>query len=854
MKRIAKKVLLIGWDAADWKFISPLMEEGLMPNLQKLTDGGVQGTLATLDPPFSPTLWTSIATGKRPYKHGIHGFTEVDPSGKGIRPIYNTNRKVKAIWNILTQNNLKSNVIGWWPSHPAEPINGTMVSNLYQRANGKLNEPWPMLKGTVYPDELKGILANLRVHPEELTEAHIQPFVPEYFKINQSVDKRLDSIAKITADCSTVQSAATYLMSSTDWDLTAVYFDAIDHYCHGFMKYHPPHRPHISKRDFNLFKDVVKGGCIYHDMMLGRLLEMVDEDTTVILVSDHGFHPDHNRPVRLPEEPAGPAFEHSPYGIIVMNGPGIKKDELLFGANLLDITPTLLRLFGLPTASDMDGKVLVNAFEEELDIEVINSWENIAGEDGSHPKDLKIDEDEMKVELTQLIELGYIEDFGDNVDAAMERTTNENNFNLARAYIDGGKWQEAANVLQQLHEAKPKEVRYTSKLSYALQHLGKYSEARKLIEKIREEFSNDNVQLDVLEGNILMVEGRYQQALELFRKAVKGVGNDSEINLRIGLALMELNDLEKAADAIKNSIEIEPEESRAHHLLGMVYHRMTEYDKAVESFMTSIGLMYDYPQAHYYLGETLFEMGKYKEAAHAYKVTLSLAPQLSIARIKLISIYNDYLKDSQEAFKYQTDLENKIIGELTIVSGLPRSGTSMMMQMLEAGGNEIFTDKERAADESNPKGYYEHEAIKNTAKNRKWVAKATGKTVKVIAHLLKYLPMRYRYKVIFMERDIVEVVHSQQKMLIRDGKKTREDTMPLSLMESYQRTIEEVKKWAAERPNVEIKFVAHKDVIQNPFMQAMFVNDFLGGHLQAELMAAQVDAALYREKSEKSAV
>jgi len=108
MKHPARKVLVIGWDAADWKVLNPLMDQGLMPNLTKLVDSGVMGRIATLDPPLSPTLWTSIATGKRPYKHGIHGFVEPTPNGKGIRPINITGRKVKAIWNILNQHNMKN--------------------------------------------------------------------------------------------------------------------------------------------------------------------------------------------------------------------------------------------------------------------------------------------------------------------------------------------------------------------------------------------------------------------------------------------------------------------------------------------------------------------------------------------------------------------------------------------------------------------------------------------------------------------------------------------------------------------------------------------------------------------------
>ena len=125
--RLAKKVLLIGWDAADWKVINPLLDAGKMPHLERLVDDGVMGNVATLYPELSPMLWTSIATGKRSYKHGINGFTEPDPQGGGIRPISILSRKTKAVWNILCQNGLRCNVVGWWPSHPAEPIHGVMV-------------------------------------------------------------------------------------------------------------------------------------------------------------------------------------------------------------------------------------------------------------------------------------------------------------------------------------------------------------------------------------------------------------------------------------------------------------------------------------------------------------------------------------------------------------------------------------------------------------------------------------------------------------------------------------------------------------------------------------------------------
>ena len=171
-----RKVLLIGWDAADWKVASPLIDEGRMPNLEKLIDTGVMGNIATLYPVLSPMLWTSIATGKRAYKHGVHGFAEPDPRTGTVRPITNLSRKCKAVWNILNQNGKKCNVVGWWPSHPAEPLNGVMVSNRFQQIRASQDKPWTLPPGIVHPKRIHAPLKKHRIHPAELEAAQILSF------------------------------------------------------------------------------------------------------------------------------------------------------------------------------------------------------------------------------------------------------------------------------------------------------------------------------------------------------------------------------------------------------------------------------------------------------------------------------------------------------------------------------------------------------------------------------------------------------------------------------------------------------------------------------------------------------
>ena len=848
MTRIAKKVLLIGWDAADWKFLTPLMDKGLMPNLSKLVEGGVKGRLATLDPPLSPTLWTSIATGKRPYKHGIHGFTEPDPSGKGIRPIFGTNRKVKAIWNILTQHQLKTHVVGWWPSHPAEPINGVMVSDFYHRIAGSINKEWPLKSGTIHPENLSDTFAKLRLHPEELTQAHILPFVPEAYKIDQGTDKRLIGLTKTIADCTTIHSATTYILDNFEWDFTAVYLDSIDHFCHAFMKYHPPHRPHIPKQEYELYKDVVNGACIYHDMMLGRLMEIVNDDTTIMLISDHGFHPDHNRPVAIPDEPAGPAIEHSPYGIIVINGPGIKKDELIFGASLLDITPTILTLFGLPVAEDMDGKTLIHAFENPPEIETIKSWENIKGEDGSHQKDLELSQEDNEAELKQLIDLGYIEDPGDDIEKAIIKTKNENDFYLARAYYNGNKWLEGIEILERLFKENADTPRYAIHLAKGYQTIGKFKDARTVIDALKTTLDRESPHLDLIEGQLLIAEGRNQKALKLFLKVEQEAGTLPELNLLLSNAYLKLNQLDLALSNIKKALSLDPENVSAHFSLGRCYLLMTRYKEAADAFLESIGLMYYSPSTHFFLGEALMGLERYEDAAGAFDTCIKLAPGMNLARQKLITIYEQFLNQPGKAIKYKIEFQDKIQGTINIVSGLPRSGTSMMMQMLEAGGLDIFTDKKRKADESNPKGYYEHDAVKAIKKNKTFLKDAIEKSVKIIAQSLFYLPMNYKYRIVFMERNILEIISSQHKMLLKEGKVTNADVLPSHLIEKYNQTLKKVKEWAQKQPNIEILYIKYAEINESPFMQAMLVNDFFEGKLNVEKMAAVVENKLYREK------
>ena len=944
------KVLLIGWDAADWKTITPLMDAGKMPNLQRLVNEGVMGNLATLYPSLSPTLWTSIATGKRPFRHGILGFTEPDPHGNGIRPVSCSSRTCRALWNILQLHDLRSNVVGWWPSHPAEPISGVMVSNHFQRASAPIDQPWPLPQGTVHPPRLTENLARLRIHPCELDAESIALFVPDYGKIDQEKDHRLESLAKIIAENGGIHAAATALMQLEPWDFLGVYYDGIDHFCHGFMDYHPPRREGVDETNFELFKGVVESGYRYHDLMLGTLMALAGEDTTIILVSDHGFHPDHLRPTDIPVEPAGPAAQHRNQGILVMRGPGLKRDEIIHGASLLDINPTILHLFDLPVGEDMDGTPLVNAWRESQVVTSIPSWDDPVGDDGSHPAELQHDPVASREAIRQLVALGYIAKPDDNQETAVAETVQELDYNLARSYMDANLHLYALPLLKKLSAVAPEEPRFAIHLIASLRALGRTTEAGETLRSLltdrdrveaeaqgklrewqekRDEAHQEACRLAeekgepppepaeltdseryelrrlvsqsdrnpcgverLLAGQAL-AEGNAQLALEHLARAGESNHDDPELHLNRGEAYLALSQWELGAESFRQTLALDPESAAAH--LGLCRSNLgrNRNKMALDAALTSLGLDYRNATAHYLLGITLHRLRRPLQAVEALKMALLLNPNHLLALERIALIVGKRLKDpvtaaeyrkkkeearcrladvssgaitpdaapltrrtavisGQKALELDPELPRRITSPLadtiTIVSGLPRSGTSMMMQMLTASGVLPLTDDNRPPDDHNEKGYFEDQRAMALRKDASWLPEARGRVVKIVAQLLPDLPAGegLSYGVLFMERDLDEVIASQRDMLAAQGKEAAR--IPEALLKhTYLTQLERVKKLLAIR-KIPTLYIRHKDCIQEPTIIAARINAFLGGGLDEAAMTGAVTPRLYRHQ------
>ncbi len=182
-----------------------------------------------------------------------------------------------------------------------------------------------------------------------------------------------------------------------------------------------------------------------------------------------------------------------------------------------------------------------------------------------------------------------------------------------------------------------------------------------------------------------------------------------------------------------------------------------------------------------------------------------------------------------------------------IVSGLPRSGTSMMMKMLEAGGIPPLTDNIRTADVDNPKGYYEFERVKKLKdEDTGWLPEAAGKAVKVIGALLVELPQGYEYKVLFMRRDMDEILASQERMLKHRGEASKIDDA--TMKDLFEKHLRDVYRWMENQPDLTYIDVDYNAALQDPEAIAVRVNQFLGGGLDVKAMVDAVDAKLYRQR------
>lgn len=823
------KLLVIGWDAADWSVLNPLLANGKMPSTAALISRGFRGKLASIQPMLSPLLWTSIATGYRPHDHGILNFVEPDGVG-GVRAVRGSSRTKLAFWEIFKEKDIKSNVIGWWPSHPAEDTGAVMVSNFFNHSPDDTLSP--LDSEAVFPKSQAENYAELRVHVQEMTARILAPFFPDAKEIDGS-DPILSGVAKIVAQTTSTHAAATEAMEREEWDVTAVYYDAIDHFKHLAMEYHPPKADGVSDGDYQKYHAIVEAGYRFHDMMLDRLLSLAGDDCHVLLVSDHGFAHEEERQRKIPDLPGGPAQEHHPYGVLIGAGPNWKS-QTVYGHSLLDICPAILHLFGLPASEGMAGRTPLNWWKETRIIErILRSNRNAVHTSGS--------DDSLLEDLDQL---GYVKLPEDRAEA-LRMVKADSRYHEITSLLDAGHIQTALQRAETLCHDFPNDPRF------AYQRLGiiwmlQSSDIDSELAEIKGKFPSPA--MDYFQGLHALQNGFHSSALEHFEKLVHSVDLSPGVLQSVGKALIQAGRIDDAVGwllPIHDTYSRWPESSL---LLAQIEYDRNQLERSLDFALEAIRRRYFTPEAHLLVARIARQMGELKASEAGYQVYHQLVPDDLPTIVEWVSLLRA-LDKNREANNLEARLQR--VPVTVIVSGMPRSGTSMMMQMLEAGGLEVYSDEARQPDTHNPKGYLEAEKAAHLHIDNRWLSETNGKAVKVVTPQLEQLPGNRQYRIIWMKRPTSEVVISQELML----GKTRKDIQkyfPFAKALALEQTENEVLMKMEAQGNISICLVEYHDCLENPQSVASRIASFLSDVSSEEMdiskMIESVDPSLYRSR------
>jgi tetratricopeptide (TPR) repeat protein len=505
----------------------------------------------------------------------------------------------------------------------------------------------------------------------------------------------------------------------------------------------------------------------------------------------------------------------------------------------------------------MEGRVLEEVFDgPKRPVKTVPTWEPAKG---THRARKSLGAGADKALLEQFVALGYIDEIPADPGKAAAETNRENDWNIARACMYGQRYAEALPLLENCFHAAPFRTDYAQVLATCQMQLGLLDEADATVATAAESFGRTE-QADLVRASIAIQKKDFHAALAALERVREKTPGEVSLQLMLAqsyLALRRWNDAEAAAHAVLDS---DPHNPMAFLVLARCALRTGRAEQAAEAAADCIGLQFGNPEGHFLLGVALANQGRFDEAVRPLENSLRLAPQFLRAQKILARVYRQLgqpeqaalceaksfvtLRDVREKQKARQALireeaaarasvraeQDKIRQgeidrkkaeydaiepkELLIVSGLPRSGTSLMMQMLRAGGIEPMTDAKRAADEDNPEGYWEWEAIKKLPQDPRLIEQAEGKSVKVISALLPSLPGKHRYTIIYMVRPTEQVVDSQWAMLARQCTQPKSEKQHLiEVQEHHSRQIREVLK---KSDRVRLLEVSYPELVADP--------------------------------------
>jgi predicted AlkP superfamily phosphohydrolase/phosphomutase len=599
---MSDRLLLIGWDAADWRILHPLIDSGKMPTLNRLVEAGVSGPLLCAQPAVPTMLWTSIATGKRAWQHGVCHSSELAKNSSRKVSITAGRRRSAALWQMLAHEGKRCLVVGWPATHNEHVGHSIIVSDRFPEPTaGPGIKPWPpAAPGTYWPPELNTLLDPKRVSPEEIGSNVISQYVPAWQQIDQKRDHRLGHLRVFLAADYSYQTATMALMQEEEWDFAAVRFPAPSPISRMFMPHHLSQGSGAND-EFELYRNVLRAACQILDIMLHQLVELAGPDTAVMVVSGHGVRT-HNVPARgFP--PGDNESWQSPYGIFAASGPKFSCDALVHGAGVLDVAPTVLTWFGLPIGEDMEGRVLVESFETFPEIARVESWE-------SRLKNPPRPTEEIPVSPGNLPE------------AVLQ---GESDWNFVLSCLEASRYKEALPVLERMFREFPERAELGHALFQCQLAMGCLAEAADTLEVTLESIPPGAASL-LPRAELALAQGNIKLARALVIETRKCNPTHPVAMRKLGLLLLRLRQWDALAEVASQALRMDEQEPIAWLGLAEAELRKGNAPEAEEAAMRAIGLKYFLPDAHFVLTRALVAQGKWREARDAMQTLLKLQP------------------------------------------------------------------------------------------------------------------------------------------------------------------------------------------------------------------------------------
>ena len=620
------RVIVLGLDGLDPATVDLLMSEGKMPNFAKLRQQGAYGRLQSRKPLLSPVVWSTIATGKTPDQHGIGHFVAMDQETGESLPVTSGMRKVKAIWNILSEAEKTVAVVGWWATWPPEKVNGAMVSDhtcyhfLFPQGAMRDEE----VGGLTYPAELFGQIAPLVRRPSDLSQEEAGPFInvsSEEFSRPFDFDNEVSHFKWALATADSYRKIGLELWRDRHPDLLMAYTEGTDSLSHLFG--------HLFRAEGlsgelasqqQKFGDAVEQIYLYADRLVGEYMEVMGDDTTLLVLSDHGFElgasqddPSKTRDMRRVSE----RF-HRMEGVLYMYGHRVKRGRLN-KPTILDVAPTLLALSGLPLAEDMPGRVLSEGLELDVSSPSVASYESGVRATGTS-RNRMVDPEIMK----RLESLGYLGGSTGSRDAGSAHRSPQGERNLAAVLFENGSYRESAEAYAALVQENPDDASLHTSLAGALGALGSYDEALRHLD-IASELEPLNVEAYHNRGVVLERQGMPEAAVDQYRTALR-YSPQYEPSRR---ALVRLTG---SVEGPKSDVE-----KLAHELAESASQaaRRGDYAGAMQQLEEAERVAPNYPLVYQYQSNVAYLMGDTAKAIEALEKALELEPNNALFKSNL---------------------------------------------------------------------------------------------------------------------------------------------------------------------------------------------------------------------------